>query len=237
MLNILLLSPLELYELECMLAFLEDSPVLGTPARGFCCCNAFQSVCIPEAVVCWLACVLFTWWVPPACIHCLLQHLERPNPCLFTNRCMAGLSTCQVRQETAFVVEQQHSFIVICDSWSWLRYKCCTFPFNKTGALGDFSQGGDSQNVSQRIAIYVWNSIFQPYSLCGPWAESCCCCINLWDLLGLVLVAEKSWGRKSFASCWFMALVNSPEKHSENFLDLMWFQLTGSSRLLFDHVE
>lgn len=60
MLNILLLSPLELYELECMLAFLEDSPVLGPPARGFCCCNAFQSVCIPEAVVCWLACVLFT---------------------------------------------------------------------------------------------------------------------------------------------------------------------------------
>lgn len=34
-----------------------------------------------------------------------------------------------------------------------------------------------------------------------------------------------------------MALVNSPGKHSENFLDLMQLQLTGNSRLLFDHVE
>lgn len=60
MLNILVLSPLELYELDCMLAFLEDSPVLGIPTGSFCYCNAFQSVCIPEAAVCWLACVLFT---------------------------------------------------------------------------------------------------------------------------------------------------------------------------------
>lgn len=65
--------------------FSEDSLVLGIPTRGFCYCSVFQSACIPEAVVYRFGCVLFTWWKAPACIHCLLQHLERPKPCVFMN--------------------------------------------------------------------------------------------------------------------------------------------------------
>lgn len=44
-------------------------------------------------------------------------------------------------------------------------------------------------------------------------------------------MAKKRWGRKSFAGCLFIALVNSAEKHSENFLDLRHFPMTGSCYL------
>jgi len=233
------LSPLELYKLQCMLASLEHSPVLAIHTRDFCSCSALQLACIPEAVVCWLACVLFTW-MGASCLRSLPSTAFGEAKATSFYEWVQWPVCLPVRYDRKKLLwwrEQQHGFRLTCESQSWLGCKCCTVHLTRQ-VRRVTSPRVVIAKMSPKVLLYV--SEIASSSLIpsvAPWAESCHCCLDLWDLLGLVLVAKKSWGRKSFASCWFMALVYSPEKHSEIFLDFMQFQLSGSSRLLFDHVE